>query len=279
VHVRIEEDYGKVRAGYLESLALYETLDVPWEMAHTLNLLGDWAWQHRHHQESEAYARRALAISCQIDHRWAKSLALGTLGGIAYDRGDYQRARRRFEQSLALTREIGYRWISALRAMQLGDTFVDLGDDKAACRWYEEATAADTSWIFMAAVRWRGDMALAAGKLEQAWHHYRLALARADEAPLAIHKCGALIRIAMLLAREEQSVEMALELAALVVERADPGNSEVIERANRLCRELEGRLPPTTYAAAQERGRARNLDATIKELLTELERQWGPDTL
>jgi tetratricopeptide (TPR) repeat protein len=271
VYFSDEQDYKKVRGGYLESLALYETIDVPWEMAHTLNMLGDWTWRHQRYRESEAYARRALAISRQLDHRWVTSMALGTLGGIAYDQGEYQEARRFFEQSLSLTREIGYRWISAFRAIQLGDTFVALGDGEAARRCYEEAVAEDTSWISMDSFVFLGDRALAAGKREQARHRYRLALERAAGSPHAVQKIAALIRIATLLAREERSREKALELATLIAERADLSNGEVIEKANGLCRELQDWLSTTTYAAAQERGRARDLDATVKELLVELE--------
>jgi predicted ATPase len=273
VYASLEEDYEKARKGYLESLAMYETLDIPWEMAHTLNMLGDWAWQHQRHRESEVYARRALIISRQLDHRFGTSLALGTLGGIAYSQDEYQEARRCFEQSLSLTREIGYRWISAFRANQLGDTFVALKDGEAARRCYEEAAAEGTSWPTTAAFYWLGDRALAAGKLEQAWYYCRCALEGVVEAPYAVQKIGALIRIATLLAREEHSREKALELATLVAERTDLSNKKVIEGANKLCRELQDRLSPTTYAAAQERGRVRDLDATVKEFLAELEEQ------
>jgi tetratricopeptide (TPR) repeat protein len=279
VYASSEKDYEKIRAGHLESLALYETIDVPWEMAHTLNMLGDWAWQHRRYRESEAYARRALVISHQLDHRWGTSLALGTLGGIAYNQGEYQEAKRFFEQSLSLTREIGYRWISAFRASQLGDTFVALGDSEAARRYYEEAVAEGTSWPAIGSFLWSGDRALAAGKLEQARQRYRLGLEWAAETPHTVHKIEALIRTATLLAREEHSREKALELATLIAERTDLSNSEVIESANRLCRELQDRLSPTTYAAAQERGRARDLDVTVGELLAELEGQQEPDKL
>jgi hypothetical protein len=49
--------------------------------------------------------------------------------------------------------------------------------------------------------------------------------------------------------------------------------------AGRRIAALAATLPPDVVAAAQERGRARELWATVNELLVELGEQQEPDTL
>jgi hypothetical protein len=74
--------------------------------------------------------------------------------------------------------------------------------------------------------------------------------------------------IAMLLAGEGER-EMALELLTLAVHH--PASAQTSrDNAARLVAQLEAELPPDVVAAAQERGRARDLEATVAELLVEL---------
>ena len=65
-------------------------------------------------------------------------------------------------------------------------------------------------------------------------------------------------------------VERATELAALALHHPD-SIDEVQDKARQILTELEGRLPPDAFAAAQVRGRARDLEATLAELLVQLE--------
>jgi hypothetical protein len=74
--------------------------------------------------------------------------------------------------------------------------------------------------------------------------------------------------IAMLLAGEGER-ERALELLTLAIHH--PASMEVVrDIVASLVAELEVELPPDGVAAAQERGRARDLEATVAELLVEL---------
>ena len=66
--------------------------------------------------------------------------------------------------------------------------------------------------------------------------------------------------------------EWALELLALVLRHPSTWQWTK-DRAAPLIAELEVELSPDLFAAAQARGRARDLDATVKELLVELSRR------
>jgi hypothetical protein len=67
----------------------------------------------------------------------------------------------------------------------------------------------------------------------------------------------------------EGGIEKALELLALVL--CHPASWQLVkDRALPLVAELEAELPPEAAAAARERGRARDLDTTVAELLAEL---------
>jgi hypothetical protein len=82
------------------------------------------------------------------------------------------------------------------------------------------------------------------------------------------HVLHILDAIAVLLMTEGEG-ERALELLSLILYH--PGTMpHTKDSAALLVAELEAELPLDVVAAAQERGRARDLDATVAELLAEL---------
>jgi len=77
--------------------------------------------------------------------------------------------------------------------------------------------------------------------------------------------------VALLLA-DQGEAERAVELYALAMRYPYAGNSCLWEdMAGKHIATLAATLPPEVVAAVQERGRARDLQATIAELLAELE--------
>ena len=77
--------------------------------------------------------------------------------------------------------------------------------------------------------------------------------------------------LALLLADEGQA-ERAVELYALASRHPLVANSRWFEDvAGRHIASVAATLPPEVVSAAQERGRARDLDATVAELLAEWE--------
>jgi hypothetical protein len=105
-------------------------------------------------------------------------------------------------------------------------------------------------------------------------------------------KITVLCAMAALLAAEGQKGRAVKRLAFVLNHRATMAHDR--KRARRLLAELETELPPDLFAAAQERGkaleleavveaaharsRARDLDATVAELLDELG-ETGTDSL
>ena len=85
---------------------------------------------------------------------------------------------------------------------------------------------------------------------------------------LSLH---ALLAIALLLV-DRGEVERAVELYALACRYPFVANSRWYEDvAGKHITAAAATMPPEFVAAAQERGRARNLETTMKELLAELE--------
>jgi len=114
-----------------------------------------------------------------------------------------------------------------------------------------------------------GDVALAMANCQEAKELYQQALKTAIDRQFLELSLDVLTGWATLLAREGDR-EGALELVALTLNH--PGSSETTkDKARRLVGELQAELPPAVFAAAQERGQARDLDAAVAELLTELE--------
>ena len=81
----------------------------------------------------------------------------------------------------------------------------------------------------------------------------------------------ALTGVAHLLARAGEQ-ERALELLVLILDHP-ASHQEFKSRAARLQAELTAELPPEVVEAAQERGRARDLDATVAKLLDSYQRR------
>ena len=112
-------------------------------------------------------------------------------------------------------------------------------------------------------------------RLRRARHHTCAALRIATEVSAAAILVDTVPPIALLLADRGEAAR-AVELYALALRYPGIANS-------RFCDDVAGRhiattaetLPPDVVAAAQERGRARDLEATVRELLAELEDQQG----
>jgi tetratricopeptide (TPR) repeat protein len=134
--------------------------------------------------------------------------------------------------------------------------------------WKEEPVNLGVSWGVPVSLQTLGDVALAQGDLAEARHYYGLALDAASGRPEEGLKPHVLLGPATLLARTGE-VELAVELVALA--RHHPASVEETRgKAGELLDGLQAELPAEAYAAAETRGRARDLEVTIGELLAEL---------
>jgi tetratricopeptide (TPR) repeat protein len=107
------------------------------------------------------------------------------------------------------------------------------------------------------------------GQPDQAWQHPIEALRIAAEIKAFMPRLLVLPGIALLLADRGEK-KRAVEFYALASRYEFVGNSRWFEDvAGRHIAEAAAALPPDVVAAAQERGRARDLEATAAELLAE----------
>jgi hypothetical protein len=112
-----------------------------------------------------------------------------------------------------------------------------------------------------------GWAALGSGDHQAAETYFYRVVQPASEAQWVPVVLEAVAGLAHLLATTGEP-ERAVELLALVLVHT-ASEQECKDRAARLQAELAAELPPEVVEAAQERGRARDLDATVGELLFE----------
>lgn len=162
-------------------------------------------------------------------------MALGLLGAVALAEGAYERARTQCEAGLAVWQK------------SVGHPSEFEGD--LACL---------------------GLSAQGSGHHDEAWEHILSQLDWAQESQMLMPALFGLAGAALLLADEGEG-ERAIELYALASRYPFVGHSRWFEDvAGSQMTALAARLPVAVVTAARERGQARELDATVGELLTEL---------
>jgi predicted ATPase/DNA-binding SARP family transcriptional activator len=238
------------------------------DLAWTHALLGKIAHQQGAYEEAEQHYRSNLAISQRIHSRRAVAIGVLLLGELAYARQEAALARQRCEQALALFRESGNREWVVTSLYDLGDASRAMGDLESAGAHYREclshAEALGDRYTAQYALCGLGDTALAGGEAQEARGFYHRALhdALEDRAP----RLGRILFSFARLLVQEREPERALELLALALAQPDLW-SRWGHDAKRFLDEVQGALPPQDATAALERGQARNLDATVEELL------------
>ena len=224
-------DYGQARQLHLESLELGKCIGSPGGIARSLNRLGIDEIALREFEQAGQLWRESLAIFRDIGIQERTAAVLGNLAELADVQGNYAEAIQVAQEGLALHREIGHRFGIAWCCRVLGN---------AAC---------------------------GLGEFQQARSYYHRALLAVEGSMQGLH-LHTLVGVATLLVAEQASAR-ALELLALVF--SHPASWQwAKDLAAPLKAQLEARLPPEVVAAAEARGRSRDLEATIQELLVEL---------
>jgi predicted ATPase len=235
-------------------------------------------------REAEEGFRQVLALSRQLGSQSGIGMALIYLGHAAFARGQYARAREYYAQGLATSKAIGQGWSLGRVDQHLGDVAVALKKYEAAAQHYAQALTSyqdiGVTWYWIDAAAFGGcygvpvmlqalgDVALAVGDVDLARQHYQQALEGALDHPSEEPRLHLLLGPGRLLA-QEGDVERAAEVVALA--RHHPASiKETRDKAGELLDELQLRLSPEAYAAVEARGRARDLEATVRELLEEL---------
>jgi tetratricopeptide (TPR) repeat protein len=190
--------------------------------------------------------------------------------------GQYEQARIRAQMSHTFFQEHGSQsGRIALSLYMLG--FVALAEQAYAEAWQllQESVAVFQRIKYWEIMGWGlsllGYAPRGLGQLLQAERQFCEALRSSSEVGSFVHHLLVLPGIALLLA-DRGEVERAVELYGLASRYEFVANSRWFEDvAGRYIAEAAATLPPEVVAAAQERGRARDIDATVAELLAEFE--------
>jgi predicted ATPase len=277
----IAEDEAHVDRLLRESLSLARETDAPMEEAWALHLLGgrhlvraildglpEEAWQWT----QDAYAR-ALDIHRRTGHRRGEAILLQGQAQYAHAKGEYKKARLLYEESLALSRTLGLReWILyCLR--DLGSLALITGDYQTAQSYCLEGLEKAQAWGNPVEARYAlcglGDVALAVRELDKADGFFRRGLQGAIEdgglgGPRVVLSMGKRLAQRADRARAAELLALALGTGWGMVGLAGGRELEI---------ELQERLPSEVYAEARERGQARDMEGTLRELLAELEKE------
>ena len=218
-----------------EAVTLYKDLGNRIEVSKSYALLGAANGLLGLYQHAYTLTETALSLAQDVGSRRDIGIARWTLGCVALARESYAQAQEWLQGSAAMLRDTGVQ---------------DMLSTVLACLGY--------------AVRGLGQQTQA-----------ERCLAEALQMAVRLRTYGAVMFVLVgtaLLLCDQGEVERAVELYALASCRPLVANSRWFEDvAGQHIAVVAAALPPEVVAAAQDRGRARDLEATVAELLVELE--------
>jgi len=122
-----------------QSLALYQELGRPQEIADVLVALGERAWNMGDYARAESWYEAALSLFRNIGDQHGMAGVLIDLGASALWQGDYRRAGALLDEALALFRSLGDTHGIANGPRMLGHLARAQGEDARAAVCYDEA--------------------------------------------------------------------------------------------------------------------------------------------
>jgi predicted ATPase/Tfp pilus assembly protein PilF len=132
-------DHATIRAR--ESLALYERLEEPINIARVLNNMGNIAIQGGDHRGAERFYRESLALSRSARYTRGLAMTLNNLAEIERVKGDLEASKASYEESLTLYRELGDIVAAASVMGHMGTLLLQRREYGEAQRMYEASYA------------------------------------------------------------------------------------------------------------------------------------------
>jgi tetratricopeptide (TPR) repeat protein len=217
-----------------EVVALHEDLGMRYLLAREKQMLAWFKTNLGLYEEACLVGQDVLAHCRAMGHLSGVAWCLCGLAEAVEAQGDYVQAKELLQQSLSIIRD--YSWE--------GCTLVLLH---------------------------LGHVERALGEHDEAHRHLAEALQRVTEIRASKPVLFSLSLFALLLA-DRGDIDRAIEVYALATRDPYAANSRFWEdRAGKHIAAAAATLPPEVVAAAQKRGRDRDLEATVAELLVELE--------
>jgi predicted ATPase len=257
---------------YQESLAIFRELGNPDGIARSLDGLGYVTWILGEYKVAQQLHQEGLAIQTEIGNRGGIASSLHFLGIDACGLREYEEAERLWQESLTIYTDISVAERIATVLGDIGEVLDVSGDYRQALQRAQEGLALHQKigyrWGMAWCYRVLGNAACGLRELEAARKYFCQALQATQEVGAMGVALLTLVGIASLFTAEGEK-EQALELLALVFHH-QASWQWAKDRAAPVVAQLEAELPPDVVAAAKERGRARDLNATVAELLVEL---------
>jgi len=267
-------DFSRVARFVQEHAALLRNIHYPVQLAENLDIEGSLLCYLGRFPESAGRFEEALALFENLGNRTAVMMLESTLGWIEVNQGFYDQGDAHYQDSLSLARDLGDLRGISLNLFSLGEIYLARAE-------YDQAVRVITESIPLFQQVWEEDeygIALAdladaeyqLGLLDPARVHQQQALDIAAETgswQTSVYVVG---KAALFLARQGE-VEHGVEMYALATRYPYLGNSRYWEdSAGKHIARLAASLPDNLVRSAQERGRARELSATVNELRARL---------
>ena len=264
-------EYGAAQRLCQERVAVSRELDQVL-VANSLSDLGYVAWCLGEYQQAQQLHQQSLGLSKDMRIQYGIAMSLLRLGLDALGLVEHGEARQLFQESLAIYRGMGSAWFHTEVLLWQGELANVMAQHSQAERLAQETLSLckelDDPYLITLCLRVWGVAACGLGDLPKARECFRQAVETVMTVRVAPLALLTLVGTAGLLAAEGEG-QRASELLALVVHH--PASWQwAKDRASPLIAQLQAELAPNVWAAAWERGQARDLEATTGELLLEL---------
>ena len=222
-------------------------------------------------EQAEKQALASLKINRAMEDRWGAAWCLQVLCRLYLLWGRLDQAHVHGRRNLALAEAAGLHGHRAAALSLLGDIALARGQTTKAGHWFEESLelyrhiGAAGSIGFAYPLLGQGQVALATGDLAGAKAAVRRVLGRrARSAQVTATAILCMADIQFKDGRLDQSVELC---AFLLAWPATPFATK--EAAARVLEQLTAQLPPDPFAAARDRGQARQIDEVVAALASD----------
>ena len=224
--------------------------------------------------EAASLLTECAAIQDDLGNRIALLWVNQILGWCMTNLGQYEQAQTLSQETLAVCRSIGFRRLIGLALLGQGgiaivreaytEAWRKLQESLVIFCELEQQSEEGRTLVYL------GQVAMELDKTVQSRHYLSagLRIARDVGSVVSIHLLGA---VAMFF-RAQGQIERAVDLYALALRYPNISNSRYwYDIVGKHIAAAAASLPPDVVQAAQERGRARDLESTVRELLQEFE--------